>query len=106
MRCAARCTRRLDRRWSSSTPTDSTQSTYYLGRFAESVDLILDQAERLEQLQEPVLTGQCYFWLGHIQARLGEHEAAIQSAQRAIAEAGRCGDDATAGKAYGVLAFQ
>jgi predicted ATPase len=79
-------------------------SLYFLGRFQETLDLLLPQYERLERLQDPVLTGPYDFWLSHTYSYLGDQERAAQHAQHAIAEAARCGDDATMGKAYYVLA--
>lgn len=81
-------------------------SCYFLGRFEESVDLLLQQRERLERLQEPSLTGPYHFWLAHMYSRLGNQERAVDSAQRAIDEATRCADEATLGKAHGLLALE
>jgi len=79
-------------------------SLYFLGRFQETLDLLLQQQTRLEHLQDAVLSGPYYFWLSHTYSYTGDQERAAQSAQRAIAEAARCGDDATMGKAHYVLA--
>src|SRR5262245_39746143 len=79
-------------------------SLYFLGRFQETLDLLLQQQARLERLQDPALTGPYYFWLSHTYSHMGDQERAVQNAQHAIAEAARCGDDATVGKAHYVLA--
>jgi len=79
-------------------------SLYFLGRFQETLDLLLQQQARLERLQEPVLAGPYYFWLSHTYSYMGDQERATQHAQHAITEAARCGDDATMGKAHYVLA--
>jgi class 3 adenylate cyclase/tetratricopeptide (TPR) repeat protein len=79
-------------------------SLYFLGRFPESLELLLREQERLTQLQDPTLAGPYYFWLGHTYSYLGDQELATQSAQRAIAVARQCGDEVTMGKAYYVLA--
>jgi tetratricopeptide (TPR) repeat protein len=79
-------------------------SFYFLGRMQDTLDLLLQQQARVEQLQEPALIGPYYFWLGHTDSYLGDQERAAQSAQRALEEGQRCGDDATVGKAYYVLA--
>jgi class 3 adenylate cyclase len=42
-----------------------THSLYFLGRFQETLDLLLRQQECLGRLQAPVLTGPYYFWLSH-----------------------------------------
>jgi tetratricopeptide (TPR) repeat protein len=79
-------------------------SMYLLGRFQDTVDLLLQQCERLERLQEPVLTGPWAFWLSHIYTYQGNQAGAEQIAQRAIEAAQHCGDEATLGKAHYVLA--
>ncbi len=59
----------------------------------------LRQEERLERLRDPVLAGPCYFTLSRGYNWLGDHGGSSRCARRAIAEAVRCGDDATKGKA-------
>jgi class 3 adenylate cyclase/tetratricopeptide (TPR) repeat protein len=81
-------------------------SLYFLGRFPESVELLLEHRDLLEQLQDPAVAGPYYFWLAHMYSRLGNQASAAESAHRAIAEAERCGDDATRGKAHGLLALE
>ena len=81
-----------------------THSLYFLGRFAETLELLHQQRDRLDQVKDPVLTGAYYFWLSHTYSYLGEHEQAVENAQHAINEAQRGGDQATMGKAYYVLA--
>jgi tetratricopeptide (TPR) repeat protein len=80
------------------------QSLYFLGRFPESLALLLREQERLTQLQDPALAGPYYFWLGHTYSYLGDQDLATQSAQRAITVARQCGDEVTMGQAYYVLA--
>jgi tetratricopeptide (TPR) repeat protein len=79
------------------------RSFYFLGRFQETLDLLLPQEERLAQLGDPSLSSPYYFWLGHAFSYLGDQERAAQSAQRALEEAKRSGDAATIGRAYHVL---
>jgi class 3 adenylate cyclase/tetratricopeptide (TPR) repeat protein len=81
-------------------------SLYYLGRFPESLALLLREQERLERFQDPTLAGPYYFWLGHMSTRLGDSERAVHNAQRAVEEGQRCGDRATMGKAYTVLTLE
>ena len=81
-------------------------SLYFLGRWSESVDLLVRQRQRLERLQDPARSGPYHFWLAHMYSRLGEQERAAQSAQQAVAAATQCADEATMGKAYGVLALE
>jgi tetratricopeptide (TPR) repeat protein len=79
-------------------------SFYFLGRFAETLEVLLQQQKRLEQLQDTALAGPYNFWLSHTYSYLGDQEQTAQRAQRAITAAMRCGDEATMGKAYYVLA--
>jgi class 3 adenylate cyclase/tetratricopeptide (TPR) repeat protein len=80
-------------------------SLYFLGRFAETRELLEQHRERLESLQEPRLAGPYYFWLGHSYDRLGHHQQTVQNVQQALEEATRCGDNATMGKTYYLLAM-
>jgi tetratricopeptide (TPR) repeat protein len=79
-------------------------SLYFLGRNADSLDLLQRHRERVEQVGDPHLSGAYYFWLGHTYSYLWDQEQARQQAQRAIEEAARCNDPTIAGKAYYVLA--
>jgi predicted ATPase len=78
-------------------------SLYFLGRFAETPELLLQRQERLQRLQEPSLAGPYFFWLGHTYSYLGDQTQAAESAQRAVEIAQVCGDKATRGKAVYVL---
>jgi transcriptional regulator with AAA-type ATPase domain/tetratricopeptide (TPR) repeat protein len=75
-----------------------------LGRITELSSLLLTERERLESLRDPALATQYYFILARMNM-LGNHALVVDSARRAIAEAERCGDDATMGGAYGALAI-
>jgi transcriptional regulator with AAA-type ATPase domain/tetratricopeptide (TPR) repeat protein len=79
-------------------------SLSFLGRFQETLDLLLRQQERLERLREPALSSPYSFWLAHTYSYLGDQERAATSAQRALDEAALCGDEATMGKVHFVLA--
>lgn len=79
-------------------------SLYFLGRFDDTLSLLLKHQKRLERLREPALSGPYYFWLAHAYSYLSDNERAAENAHRALAEAGRCADEATMGKAYYVLA--
>jgi tetratricopeptide (TPR) repeat protein len=81
-------------------------SLHLLGRFQERLQLLLGEQDRCEQLQDPALAGPYYFCLGYTYGFLGEHELGVLNAQRAIAEATRCGDEATMGKAYEFLSVE
>jgi class 3 adenylate cyclase/tetratricopeptide (TPR) repeat protein len=80
-------------------------SLYFLGRFQESVDVLIQHRDRLESLRDPAVAGPYHFWLAHMYTRLGHQDMARASAHRAIEEAKRCGDRATLGKAHGLLAL-
>jgi tetratricopeptide (TPR) repeat protein len=75
-----------------------------LGRVQEIVDLLLPERGLLEHLQNPVLAGHFHVLLGWAHSFAADRERAAESAQRAITEADRCGDAATKGKAYCLLA--
>jgi class 3 adenylate cyclase/tetratricopeptide (TPR) repeat protein len=81
-------------------------SLIFLGRFPETLHLLLQHQERLDRLQEPTLAGPYYFWLGLTYGLLGDQQRAGHSAQRALDESQRCGDEGTMGKAYYVLCME
>ncbi|HVT18278.1 MAG TPA: adenylate/guanylate cyclase domain-containing protein [Thermoanaerobaculia bacterium] len=74
-----------------------------LARLAETLELLLGQGKRLENVADPSLAGQYYFWLAHTYSYLGDQREAAQNARLAIAAAQRCGDAATEGRAWYVL---
>ena len=79
-------------------------SLYFVGRFREGLELLLQQQERLEQVGDPSLAGRYYFWLGLTYSLTGDQKMAAQNVQRALEEAKRCGDTATMGRAHCELA--
>ena len=81
-------------------------SLYFLGQFRESVDVLLPHEGRVVRLDDPVLTGAYAFWLAHMYSRLGDRLRAAASAHRAIDAATAAGDQATLGKAHGLLALE
>jgi DNA-binding winged helix-turn-helix (wHTH) protein/class 3 adenylate cyclase/tetratricopeptide (TPR) repeat protein len=81
-------------------------SLYFLGRFPESVEVMLRQEARLARLGDPTLAGPCMFWLAHMYSRLGDQRRAAASAQRAIEVAEKIGDEITRAKAHGLLALE
>ena len=81
-------------------------SLYFLGRFRESVDVLLPHEARLARLDDPALTARCSFWLAHMYSRLGDQGRAAAKALRAIDTGTRAGDMATVGKAHGLLALE
>jgi class 3 adenylate cyclase/tetratricopeptide (TPR) repeat protein len=79
-------------------------SFYFLGRFRDTLDFLLRHQVHVEQLRDPAFAGPYYFWLSHTYTYLSEYELAAETAQRALEEATRSGDEPTMGKAYYVLA--
>jgi tetratricopeptide (TPR) repeat protein len=81
-------------------------SLYFLGRFRESVEVLLPHEAPLARLDEPALTAAYSFWLAHMHSRLGDQHRACDNAARAIAAATRAGDEETLGKAHGLLTLE
>jgi transcriptional regulator with AAA-type ATPase domain/tetratricopeptide (TPR) repeat protein len=79
-------------------------SLIYLGRFGQVLGVLLQWRASLDQLDNAALAAYYHFLLARTHLFLGDRERAIQSAERAIAEAARSGDTATRGKAHYVLA--
>jgi tetratricopeptide (TPR) repeat protein len=81
-------------------------SLYFLGRFRESVDVLLAQEARLARVADPALGAAWSFWLAHMYSRLGDQRRAVASARRAIEVAEQVGDEITRAKAQGLLALE
>ncbi|HEV8253340.1 MAG TPA: AAA family ATPase [Vicinamibacteria bacterium] len=81
-------------------------SLYFLGRFPESVDVLLREEARLARLGDPALAAQWSFWLAHMYSRLGDQRRAAANAERAIEVADKIGDVVTRAKAHGLLALE
>ena len=79
-------------------------SLYFVGRFGESLDLLLHQEATVERIADPWLSGPFAMWLGHTYTHAGDSEGAARSISRAFVEAEGVGDLATIGKAHYVLA--
>ncbi|HEX9569320.1 MAG TPA: adenylate/guanylate cyclase domain-containing protein [Rhodospirillales bacterium] len=82
------------------------ESLHFLGRRQEIVDFLLRHRDRLEQLREPSLAGQYYFWLGFAHAWLGHRDEAARSLRRSLEEATRAGDEAVMGRVHRALATE
>jgi transcriptional regulator with AAA-type ATPase domain/tetratricopeptide (TPR) repeat protein len=76
-----------------------------LGRIREALGILLQQKDRVEQLQNPLVAGRYYLLLANTYTLLEGEARTVETAHRAIEEARRCGDVATVGKALYVLAF-
>jgi predicted ATPase len=53
-------------------------SLYFLGRFQEMLELLVQQQERLERCHESSLAGPYAFWRSHALSYLGEYEQSVQ----------------------------
>jgi tetratricopeptide (TPR) repeat protein len=80
-------------------------SLYFLGRFRESVDMLTPHAARVARLNDPALAARYAFWLAHMYSRLGDQRVARDSAHRAIEAGTVAADQATVGKAHGLIAL-
>jgi tetratricopeptide (TPR) repeat protein len=81
-----------------------SDSFYFLGRFDESAERLERVRRRVEELADPRLSGRYHFAVGLVHSHVGSSEDTVRSAEAAIAEAGRCGDVETEGRAQYVLA--
>ncbi len=82
---------------------EESEALFLLGRFRESLELLLGEEERVARLAEPRLTGPYYFRLGIVYGVIGEGEQATAAARRALEEATSCGDETTMGRARYLL---
>jgi class 3 adenylate cyclase/tetratricopeptide (TPR) repeat protein/transcriptional regulator with XRE-family HTH domain len=78
-------------------------SYYFLGRFADTVELLERNRSRMEQLDDQRLAGRFFFELAHAHSHLGDYRQAVACCERAISHAERAADSETCGKAHYVL---
>lgn len=76
---------------------------YLLGRFGESAQTLLDEADVLDRGDDPETTAPCLFSLSHILLRLARYEEAAHAAETCLTQADGIGDATTKGKVYGAL---
>jgi DNA-binding SARP family transcriptional activator len=81
------------------------RSLFFLGRFAEVLDLLLPERERVDAAGSERIAAAYYFRLGSTLTYLGDHARAVENAKRALAEATSCADGAMMGKAHFLLAL-
>jgi class 3 adenylate cyclase/tetratricopeptide (TPR) repeat protein len=79
-------------------------SLYFLGRFGESLDLLLHQGPAVERIADPLVSAPYHMWLGHTYTHAGDSDGAERAIGRAVVEAETAGDVATLGKSHYVLA--
>jgi transcriptional regulator with AAA-type ATPase domain/tetratricopeptide (TPR) repeat protein len=79
-------------------------SLIHLGRFREVLSVLLHWKASVDRLDDAALSAYYHFLLARTHLFVGDQVRAIQSAERAIADAARCGDTVTLGKAHYVLA--
>ncbi|MEO5882774.1 MAG: AAA family ATPase [Caldimonas sp.] len=82
------------------------QVLYMQGHFQESIDLLEADMTTLLAGADPALSAPCLFWLGHMFVRRARYDDAEVVSLAAIDQAKSVDDDATRGKALGVLCFR
>ncbi len=82
------------------------QILYMRGRFQESIDLLESDLAALLSGNAPALSAPCLFWLGHMYVRRSRYDDAERVANAALQQAVALGDEATSGKALGVLCLR
>jgi DNA-binding NtrC family response regulator/tetratricopeptide (TPR) repeat protein len=75
-----------------------------LGHFQDIVTLLLGHQVALERLDDPRLAGPYHLLLGRGYSLLGDQRQTSQHLEVGLAQAMRCGDDATRGRIHYVLA--
>ncbi len=78
-------------------------SYYFLGRFADTVELLERNRSRMVQLDDQRLAGRFFFELAHAHSHLGDYRQAVACCKSAISHAERAADSETCGKAHYVL---
>src|SRR5262249_22821972 len=79
------------------------ESLLPLARFHETLELFLEERDRLDRLRDRLLTRRFYFWLAHTYSYLSAQTSAAGNARLAIETAQRGGDAVTEGRAWYVL---
>jgi tetratricopeptide (TPR) repeat protein len=79
-------------------------SLIQLGRFREVLSVLLHWKASVDRLDDVALSAYYHFPLARTHLFVGDQVRAIHSAERAIADAARCEDTVTLGKAHYVLA--
>jgi tetratricopeptide (TPR) repeat protein len=82
------------------------RSLAFLGRHREAAEVLAGQEPRVDRVRDPRRLGPYFLLAGNTYSFLGDRERTARSAHRAIEEASRCGDDATMGQAFYVLAME
>ncbi len=82
------------------------ESLFWLGRRQESIDVLLGYQDRLERLENALLAGQYYQWLGYIYAFQGERQLAQQSLHQALTEGSASQNAVIMGRAHMALAAE
>jgi tetratricopeptide (TPR) repeat protein len=82
------------------------RSLSFLGRLEQSLELLIRQRDLVASLRNPFVTGRYCLLLAHTYTFLGNRPQTAENAHQAMAEAKKCGDEATMGKAAYVLAME
>jgi DNA-binding NtrC family response regulator/tetratricopeptide (TPR) repeat protein len=70
----------------------------------DTLEFLLRQEPLVERMKDASVAAHYHLWLSRVCAPLGEYELSVRSAERAIADARRTGDELLAACAAGVLA--
>ena len=81
-------------------------SLHVLGRFDDALALLRRCEGALPGIDDRARAGQLYFWLGRTASVLGDRAATEPAVRRAIELARECGDVATLGKGFFMLAYE
>jgi class 3 adenylate cyclase/tetratricopeptide (TPR) repeat protein len=81
-----------------------SETLFLMGRFKDSLDLLVANEGPMAATGQPALLCQYWFRLASTYGVLGDGARAAAYAQRAIDAASRCHDAETTGKAHGILA--
>jgi DNA-binding NtrC family response regulator/tetratricopeptide (TPR) repeat protein len=81
-------------------------SLHVLGRFAETLDLLVHHQARVDERNDAAGAGPFYFWLARTYSVLNDRERTTPAVRRAVDYARAADDRATLGKANFLLAYE
>jgi transcriptional regulator with AAA-type ATPase domain/tetratricopeptide (TPR) repeat protein len=93
-------------RWILDLLLREAHSLHVLGRFAETLDLLVHHQARVDELNDASCAGPFYFWLGRTYSVLGDRAHTTPAVRRAVDYARAADDRATLGKANFLLAYE
>jgi len=79
---------------------------YFMGRYADALELLLGERARVDRLDDPAVSGPYHFLVGRFYSLRGDRPRAQHHAGAAVTAAEQCHDRGTLGRAKFLLAYE